>query len=187
MKKHDIIMLFVIMLLVVFAVWQRQSICELRNAKPETDTVIVESVHYDTIYPTPITLVETDTVTLSEVDTVYFNNPVSLGVAKKFFSYNYYDDVLKDDSTGYVRIKSTVHKNTLEDRELFFEARCQDKIITRYENKRELYFMPSLMASPTSLGVHGSLKYKDKKYRLYGLNFGFFKEPFVGLGLGFRF
>jgi hypothetical protein len=148
-------------------------------------------VQYDTIFPTPITLVETvyDTITItgeySDVGDLIGSSPTN--IATDYYAMRHYDDVLKDDSAGYVRIQSWVTQNKLADRKLYFQARSKDKVITNYVNNAELYFMPSLMASRQSVGISGGLIYKSRLNRLYSLEVGYFENPYVGIGYGFVF
>ncbi|MBW1614436.1 MAG: hypothetical protein JRJ57_10800 [Deltaproteobacteria bacterium] len=182
---------FVCALLVLIMLHQRQTIRELKRKPPVTliDTVVMHYTHYDTVYPTPITLVRTEYDTIYRSDTVWTDDPVTREIAENYYATRYYDDVLKDDSTGYVRIQSTVRENTLTDRRMFYEARCQDKYITEtiQDNSMRLYFTPSLMVSRYQVGIQGSLILITEKDRMFTLGGGYFTEPFVSAGIGFKF
>lgn len=195
---------FACLLFIVIMVWQRQTIRELRN-KPliSSDTTITQHNYPDTIDPTTITLkaisylpefkIKTNNympffIKIIEKDTV-IQTISSDSLIKDYYATRYYDDILKDDRTGYVRIQSTVNKNTLTDRRLFYEARCQDKVITKtvQDNSMDLYFSPSLMVSRNQVGIQGSLILATKKDRMFTIGGGYFSEPFLSAGIGFKF
>jgi hypothetical protein len=156
-----------------------------------TDTVTVETVQYDTIYPTPITLIETiyDTITItgeySDVGDLIGSSPTN--IVTDYFATRHYDDVLKDDSAGYSRSELWISQNRLIDRKFYFQARSKDKVITNYVSEPEFYLMPSIMLSVDGLGLESMFVYRAKNKRLYGLKVGVMQNPYVGIGYGFVF
>ena len=189
-NKILIILSFVCAFLAVILVWQRQTIRELRRKPPITqvDTVVKHYTHYDTVYPSPITLVRTEYDTIIEKDTV-IHTISSDSLIKDYYATRYYDDIMKDDSTGYARSGLWISQNKLIDRKFYFEARCQDKYITEtiQDNSMRLYFTPSLMVSRYQVGIQGSFILTTKKDRMLTIGGGYFSEPFLSAGIGFKF
>jgi hypothetical protein len=154
-----------------------------------TDTIYVHSVSYDTIIqdrPVPIEVIKY----VPKYTTVYKLTHVPVDTAliiAQYFEVKLYDDVLKDDSTGYVRLKEKVYQSSIIERELFFEARYQNKIITNTINPSGLYLSGSLLASKQRLGVQGNIMYLNNKKRLYGIGVGHFNSPYISLSYGFKF
>lgn len=189
---NKIAIILVTILLAIIAV-QQFAIRKLRNVNNvmQADTVVQHVTHYDTVYPTPITLVSTvydtiiDTILVGgdDIGGLLASSPTE--IERDWRAVRSYDDVLKDDSTGYVRVQSTVSHNRLMNRRLFFESRCQNRTITI--NKPELYYTFSLMASKQRNGISGGIIYKDLNNRLFRLEIGYLQEPYIGLGVGFSF
>ena len=155
----------------------------------DTDTIYVHSVHYDTIYqdkPVPVEVLKY----VPKYTTIY--EPVTIPVdtaliIAQYFEVKLYDDTLKNDSTGYIRLKEKVYQSKIIDRELFFQARCTDKIVTNTLHPTGFYVLGGIKASTTTIGFSGSIIYLNKKERLTGAEIGYFGTPYIGFNYGFKF
>ena len=155
----------------------------------DTDTLYVHSVSFDTIIqevPKVIKQVYFDTIEVST--TVYKPIRIPIDTAQliaQYFSVKYYDDVLKDDSTGYVRLKEKVYQSSIIDRELFFESRCTNQVITNVIPARGLYFNSTLSIAKGFVYPTVGITYlRDKS--LYSAGFGYYKNPVFTIGYGFK-
>ena len=151
-----------------------------------TDTLYVERVTRDTVYPAPVTIVQTETVTETFIDTVLMSVD-TLSIIAEYLTTKYYDDVLKDDSTAYIRLKEQVHRNSITDRELIFETRCRDQIITNTISPSGWYYTGGIGASRESLVLSGQILYLNDKNVLKGLEIGYNTIPYFQLKWGRKF
>lgn len=155
----------------------------------QSDTVYIDRVSYDTIIqkePVPVEIIKYIEKPVTVYEPIIIPVDTSLIIAE-YFSVKYYDDILKDDSTGYIRLKEKVYQSKILDRELFFESRCQDKIITNYISPSGFYYYGSLKASKQIPGVSGGVIYLSKKEALTGFEIGYFGQPYVGFMYGKKF
>lgn len=189
MKTINIVLVLICIILIGIIAWMWKRPVDVVT-EIVTDTVYVETTVYDTVYPTPITLVETvyDTIVTTE-DYSDIGDMMTESVLAEFYATKFYDDTLKDDSDGYVRIQSKIRENSLVDRKLFYESRYKSPVITQYVTQKDwgLYFMATLMAGKQASGFSGSLIYKDYNSRLFSLEIGYMGNTYVGIGYGFRF
>ena len=155
----------------------------------DTDTIYVHSVSYDTIYqdkPVPVEIIKY----VPKYTTIYEPVPVYADTAlilAQYFEVKMYDDVLKNDSTGYIRLKEKVHRSQILDRELYFESRCKDKIITNTISQTGLYGVASLGVSRDVFIPSVGVLYLNDKARLKGLKLGYTDKIYIELSYGFRF
>ena len=152
-----------------------------------TDTVYVSTVSFDTIIqikPVPVKITEYKTI----IDTVWMTLPVdTTEILTDYHRIRFYDDVLKDDSAGYVRLKESVSQNVLFDRVLYFESRCEDKIITNTISPTGLYAIGGAGWGTGAPIISVGVLYQNDKMRLKGLEVGYFYKPYIKLNYGFRF
>ena len=155
----------------------------------DTDTIYVHSVSYDTIIqekPVPVDVIKY----VPEYTTIY--QPVTVpvdttAIIREYFSVRYYDDILKDDSTGYLRLKEKVYQSEIIDREVFFQSRCTDKIITNTIYPSGLYFEGSLSLSKQLFIPSVGVTYLGKNKALYRIGCGYYKSPVLTVGYGIKF
>ena len=184
MKTKHIIFICVLCT-IIGAIGYRSLFKCTENEIIRTDTVYVSTVSFDTIIqikpiPTYITQVSIDTAYLyHDVDTAF--------ILKDYFATRYYDDTLKNDSEGYVRLTESVSHNAIFDRMLYFESRCTDKIITNTISPRGLYLVGGLGASKGGMGFSGGVTYLNAKSRLYGAEIGYMANPYIKLNFGLKF
>ena len=152
-----------------------------------TDTIYVSTVQYDTIIqikPVPVRIVEYKSI----IDTVWLAIDVdTAAIMADYLRIKFYDDTLKDDSTGYIRLTESVTRNEIFDRTLYFEARSSDKIVTKTISPKGLYLISGLGASKQGVAFSGGLIYLNGKQRLYGAEIGYMGIPYVQLKYGFKF
>lgn len=154
----------------------------------DTDTIYVHSVSYDTIIQErPVEVLK---YVPKEVQTTVYQ-PVKIpvdtaAIIRDYFSVRYYDDILKDDSTGYVRLKEKVYQSKILDRELYFEARCTDKIITNTIYPSGLYLSGSLTFSRDFVYPSIGLSYIRPKSLYFG-SVGYWDSPVFSVGYGIKF
>ena len=178
-----------VVLLAVFSGYILRSVTYKCDPIMDTDTIFVHSVSYDTIImdkPVPVEVIKY----VPKYTTVYEPVPVYADTAlilAQYFEIKKYDDVLKNDSTGYIRLKEKVYKSEIIDRELYFEARCKNTIVTNTIYPTGFYLSGGLMASKQSIGVQGGITYLSKKQRLTSAYIGYYTEPFVGFSYGIKF
>ena len=190
-KKICFGLVFVVMALFTFLIWQRHTIKDYKD-KPYyfeyNDTTIQNVVRTDTVWPAPITLVNTVYRDTLLYDTLFYKVD-TLAILTDYYAERTYKDVLIDNDTLTFEIEEKVFKNALAHREFNYSLTIPERTITRtvVESHRGLYFNSSVMVSKTDLGVNGSLLLIDKKNRLFGLGVGYFHDPFVSGSFGFSF
>ena len=152
-----------------------------------TDTIYVNNVSYDTIIqekPVPVTITEVQIIN----DTAYLYYPVDTAhILADYHSTRKNDDVLKDDSTGYVHLTESVSQNAIFDRTLYFESRGKDKIVTNTLQNDGFYLMGGLGSSGKNIALSGGLIYISPSGRLGGLSVGHTGKPYLQLHYGFKF
>ena len=173
MKTRNLIFLAFIAAISGYILRTVTHVCESQIAN--TDTVYIHSVTYDTIIqekPVPV-------LKYVPVDTAY--------IIAQYFSVKYYDDILKDDSTGYIRLKEKVYKSEILDRELYFESRCENTIITNTIKPSGLYGVASIGATRDIISPSVGVLYLTPQERLYGLKIGYLNNLYFELSYGVKF
>ena len=161
------------------------------NTIISTDTVYVYHTIRDTIYPAPVTIIKRDTVypvSTNLGDFIEQGTELSTDFdISSFLVVNSYDDILKDDPEGFIRLREKTQNNIIFDRELIFESRCRDKIITNTVVSTGFYTYGSVLSDLRHFGASAGILYQNKRQRLYGASIGFYEHPFVSVGYGFKF
>ena len=167
-----------IVLLVVIAVLFFQREC----SRPEPVTLLVPHFIYDTtiventIKPEPIiTIVPGDTVYIS--DTVYVTSddvpPYIWEVISEHYSRKFYEEVLINDSSAYLRIGVELFKNNVEDLNYsFINRRPIDVICPECPTIRNKWFIGgTISGSPTQFGAGPSAALLTRRDNLYSYNY----------------
>jgi len=189
MKTSNLI--FIVLVAVIAGFILRTIVIPCNPAIPGSDTTHIERTVYDTIFqdvPVPVKIVRIDTI-IKPV-TVYKLQKQAIDTAFIIAEWNklrIYDDVLKDDSTGYIRLAEKVSYNKIHDRTLYFESRCRDRVITNTIHPTGFYMIGSVMTSKGMVGAGGGIMYLSHQSRLYSLNIGYLDKPYVGFSYGIKF
>ena len=184
MKTKHIIFIC-ILCTIIGAIGYRSLFKCTENEIIRTDTVYVSTVSFDTIIqikpmPTYITQVQ------YSIDTLYHDVDTAF-ILRDYFATRFYDDTLKDDSEGYVRITESVTQNTLFDRMLYFESRCTDMVVTNTISNTGFYALGGLGWSQRAPIVSVGVMYQNKRQRLYGLNLTYLDRPVLLFQYGIKF
>ena len=180
MKSTFQILLFSIISVVLYATFVQG--CNKSNEKPKI--VYLDGKPYEVLKK------ETDTQYLKQevkwnrdtllVDTTIFV-PVptivdTLAILKQYFAKNIYSDTLHLGDAGFVFVRDTIYKNTINGR--FYHAIINQKTITettivKEPNKVNIYF--GFSSGVNKLGIHNigaDFILKSKKDVMYGLGLG---------------
>jgi len=155
----------------------------------QSDTIIVNRIIRDTIYPAPITLVKTEYIT-DTIRTMIFKGikiPAdTLAIIQEYLTVKSYSDVLKDDKTAFILLNEKLYANRIIERELIFESRCRDKIVVNTLDPKGVYILGSVGASMEAPVISAEVIYL-KNQKIKGIEIGYNETPYVQLVFGFKF
>lgn len=180
--------------LIVVALWVKDKFFPTVKTVTETTTVM-DTIWQDSIVykqlpaPEPDTILQTDTVIEYKDSVNYFNEYRYLYAL--YNRRNVYNRVLKDDSSAYIRVEDTVHRNKLQRSSLMYRDRSPTIInqttVKKIYRQRELYIggeVGNQVAQPEVIyqdlnGYQYSIGY-DMIGPEQGLRFGFKASVFSG-------
>ena len=191
-RNISFILIFATMSLFTIVIWQRQTIRELKKQPhffAEYDTTIIENIISDTIYPAPITLVNTVYQDRYFTDTV-FTEVDTAAILADYHKIRTYKDILVNNDTLICEIEESVHRNALTDRRFNYSVNIPEKTITITQQipQRGLYMNFNLMSTRKfNLGLDANLMYINKKNRLINVGAMYTDELYFKAGIGYRF
>lgn len=116
----------------------------------------------------------------------------TFAILKEYFSKNIYSDTLHLEDAGYVFVRDTISKNTINGR--FYHAVINQRVITettvvKEPNKSSLYFGLSSGLNKSGINNIGAdFLLKSKKDIIYGLGLGadFNKNTFINASIHWK-
>lgn len=160
-----------------------QKACTPSVEKPKIDTVVVTKIVYvpvhDTVYTTPKVI--TRILPGKVLPPQYLPDTNYVALKKQYqrlviehLSKNIYEDKLSLDTLGNIIIRDTTQFNRLGKRSYQLNLRIPKRVdsvfvTTTAPLKRQVYLGVGVTSTPTAstLGLRGSLLYKDKKDNIF--------------------
>jgi c-di-AMP phosphodiesterase-like protein len=185
LKKYFLIVVIGFLLVTIY--FKNNKITNLEeelSRKPKVE--FIYNHHRDTVTyekPIPVEVVKFVDRLETRWDTLYITKNLtkedSSRIVEQFAQLNEYDDVLKDDSTAYVRLKEEVQYNSIQNRELIFEDRTPVAHITQPPK----YISTVSIVGGIEAGLGGvdiGLGFVTKKNSFYKLSYNPYEKVIEG-------
>lgn len=186
LNQSNVINLFIVVLLCTILLQNcGKTPLTLLPGKSDTTVIVVNHLYRDTTHTKPIFIKgERDTVLESSIEYLPSDNYSELynqfnSLKQSLLSKNIYQDSLKIDTFGYIKLIDTIQRNLIIGRSFIKDLNIPNKTVyitnTVYPPiKRQLYIGGALQGTNNQLitQLNLGLVYKNKHDHLYGLYSG---------------
>lgn len=149
---------------------------------PKADTIVQEVIK-------PVEVIKLDTIQIAKLDTIY--QPLDLTTADSiqiaqayselyidYSSENIYDDVLKDDTLAYARLKEKVQFNKVTEREFIYTDRTPILKETIYKQDKTFSVIGGIHGNFEGLSLGGGIV--TNKNVIYTVGYNPFNKSMTG-------